>query len=512
MSGQKNYNPFARNSNSAPRDTVTSNQGYLIPNGRSPPTQTVPVFPALSSISQNRPNTTTNPTSTAPAGNNYFENVDKTDSDRYTKFVNTLESRRTEASQVPTWPGSGGLYPLKNEERSASGLSSRSNNEEKRTSIGASRPLQENSVATGPWITRNKSPPETQALPARPVVKGPVIPPGYTSTTDNRALLHTKRQSEPENKALGATAPWPPPTREKQIQELNAALEELRLKDLEESFQQSLDQFEKVVQGFAKQPGSSPPPPIPPKTKNHPTNDTNTVTAAVQTSPLSPQNPPPFTPLPGQLHEQRRGRPPPAAAPAKTKSSSPPKKDPYFNRRAEFHLQGWLNESDNGDWATATEHLDVVETMIIEKWGSIKAAPPKTINGFITSKIMQLIRDNKDAEALELVKFLEQDRKKRNEKQLSGSFLLAQAVLYLRYKEYEGAKATCMKFLSPEVLQLLKQDPNDSADVSLGSWLMTEILKRNGKLVEAKFWQAQIKPGLEIHSWYRWAEYCIRGR
>ncbi|KAK6498168.1 hypothetical protein TWF506_004407 [Arthrobotrys conoides] len=186
-------------------------------------------------------------------------------------------------------------------------------------------------------------------------------------------------------------------------------------------------------------------------------------------------------------------------------------KDPYFFARAEFHLQQWLNESDKGDLPAATEHLTVVENMIIEKWGSIKAAPKGHIRSFLTCKIMNLIRYNQDQEALELAKYIESVHQDKARGKVSGTHFIALIVLYMRLKDWDTAKMKCTQFLQLEYLESL--DPKiHFADQSLGFWLMAKILKGSGKSVEAKFYKAQVKPGLSSHSWYKWAEQCLRQR
>ncbi|RVD89376.1 uncharacterized protein DFL_000388 [Arthrobotrys flagrans] len=394
-----------------------------------------------------------------PAAMTYFENVDKSDFQRYQK----AKERETSSSISRS---------------SLGGPSSRSNNEERITpSISRS---QENAVPTRGNSKISESETKRNVGLAQ-------WGPGMRSILEHSCIL-AERHSLPEHQARQA----PPMARSSAF---TPETWEAKKKSLEESMQRAQKMMQKLQARtqkteFPAELESTPITKLPHKGK---------LNKAVAPSTYPPQ----------ELEQ----KPLPAKQPAQVlpEKSTGPENDPYFNPRAEFHLQEWLNESDKGDLVTATEHLAVVENMIVEKWGSIKAAPKRYISTFLTCKIMNLIRYNQDQEALQLVKYIEPVYQDQTKREYSGSHLVAEIVLYMRLKEWDKAKMKCARFLQPEFLEDLGPKAHP-ADQSLGFWLMSKILKDSGKPVEAKFYKAQVKPGLSAHSWYKWADQCLRQR
>ncbi|KAK6519050.1 hypothetical protein TWF281_003739 [Arthrobotrys megalospora] len=427
--------------------------------------------------------TSESPTSRSRAGQNigglasryYFENVDKADLQRHGQRAQTI-NHETSSSQSPGWSSR-----LFNEERriprsQETGVLERRSAHEReakdhRSSIkSGQRPSYEHSAsvpptqltASGPEHSASQrySPMEHQARqspqpPPRPP-RPSTVPPERTAHELPAYQQTPPRTSQLSQESLDIIGKL------KTVQGITAALEATRL------INPSREQTGKT------QPFPDPRPPKPPKV------------AERKSDPVT--------------------RPPQSANPKPV----PVKDDPFFTQRAEFHLQEWLDETDKGDWAAAADNLAVVENMIVERWGSIQNAPKEYISGFMTPKIMSLILYDQDQEALELVKLMEPVKNQRREDDgNAGGFFVAEIVLHIRLGNWDTARAKCSDFLHPGFIK--NTDPRvDMADQSLGFWLMAEVLKATGKSVEAKFYQSQIKAGLSIHSWYRWAVLCLR--
>ncbi|KAF3099712.1 hypothetical protein TWF706_006358 [Orbilia oligospora] len=385
---------------------------------------TPPSIPTSSSTQSNVKTSASDPTK--PVLKGYFENVEKTDLQRY-KEADRLEIAASIASGRP------------------GGLSSRSNNEEKRTP-SASRSQETTTLGVA----------NSKALESAAKWSSNSIASGHS--LQNKALVQQPERSSrpiPEHSVSG----HPQWVQESQVQQTRHELPfipvapetwEAQRKSIEERMKRLRKTMERGGTPVAELEAT-------PVIQSSSKDKIKRTSARIVDAKSHPQ----------ELERKSTPAKQPTQTQAKKKTGF--EKDLFFNERADFHLQEWLNESDKGDLATATEHLAVVENMIVEKWGSIKAAPKEYISQFLTCKIMDLLWYHKDQEALQLAKYIEPP----------------------------GLKNP----LDPKI---------DAADQNLGFWLMAKILKGSGKPVDAKFYKAQVKPGLSGHSWYKWADRCLR--
>ncbi|TGJ62670.1 hypothetical protein EYR41_011859 [Orbilia oligospora] len=455
---------------------------------------TPPSISTSSSTQSNVKTSTSDPTK--PVLKGYFENVDKTDLQRY-KEANRLEIAASIASGRP------------------GGLSSRSNNEEKRTpsasrsqetttlGVANSKALESaakwssNSIASGKNPAQHKQSSGSRSVPEHSLL-------GHS--LQNKALVQQPERSSrpiPEHSVSG----HPQWVQESQAQQTRhefpfipvaPEMWEAQRKSIEERINRLRKTMERGGAPVAELEAT-------PVIQSSSKDKIKRTSARIVDAKSHPQ----------ELERKSIPAKQPTQTQAKKKTGF--EKDLFFNERADFHLQEWLNESDKGDLATATEHLAVVENMIVEKWGSIKAAPKEYISQFLTCKIMNLLWYHKDQEALQLAKYIEPVHLEKAVwgQRISSSHLVAEILLYMRLKDWNMANRKCTLFLQPGLLEPpgLKNplDPKiDAADQNLRFWLMAKILKGSGKPVDAKFYKAQVKPGLSGHSWYKWADRCLR--